>query len=163
MHVEQYKRFSDFRNVMEISKREINLKTDLKIDFEFIKTGRKISAVQFDIKSKDEKTETQKGLYCINNEKDPQQVREIMQFGYSASQAADMLDHADNLDAENAIKAVKNQMKKGNAKNPKAMIKTALKEKWSWDSSRKKNEIKTKKPASRRMGFMKVLEYLFKK
>jgi plasmid replication initiation protein len=164
---EQYKKINDFKTrVLEISKREINLKTDLKIDFEFIKTGRKITAVRFDIRSKDEKTETQKGLYCINNEKDHKQVREVMQFGYSASQAMDMLDHADNLDAENAIKAVKNQMKKGNAKNPKAMIKTALKEKWNideGDSGKKKNKTKIEKSTSRKTGFMKIFEYFFTK
>jgi plasmid replication initiation protein len=158
------KAFKDFRKyVLEISKREINLKTDLEIDFEFIKTGRKITAVQFDIKSKDEKTEKQKGLYCIDNEKDPRQVREVMRFGYSATQATDMLDHIDNSEAENAIKAVKNQVKKGNAKNPKAMIKTALKEKWQDDSNQEKIKTKTQKPASRKTSFMKVLEYLFKK
>jgi plasmid replication initiation protein len=162
-----YKKINDLKlRVLEISKREINLKTDLKIDFEFIKTGRKVTAVQFDIKPKNEKTKKQKGLCCVNNEKDPRQVREIMQFGYSASQAMDMLDYVDNLDAENAIKAVKSQIKKGNAKNPKAMIKTALKEKWSndeGDSSRKNNETKIKKPTSRKMGFMKIFEYFFTK
>jgi len=170
----QYKRFSDLKNIIETTKREINSKTDLKIDFKFIKTGRKVTAIEFDIKSKDEKAEKQKKLYCINNEKDPQQIREIMQFGYSASQASKMLDYTDYSEAENAIKAVKNQIKKGNAKKPKAMIRTALKEKWKDDQNlvdNKENKpeniiqdhIKIEKPISRRNGFMKVLEYLFKK
>jgi plasmid replication initiation protein len=58
---DKYKRFVDFkRYVLEISKREINAKTDLKIDLKFIKTGRKITAIQFCVKLKDEKTEKQK-------------------------------------------------------------------------------------------------------
>jgi len=180
----QYKRFSDFRNIIETTKREINEKTDILIDFKFIKTGKKITAVQFDIKSKDEKTEKKKSLYCINNEKDQKQVREIMKFGYSASQASNMLDYTDYSDAENAIKAVKNQIKKGNVKNPKAMIRTALKEKWrdnEVDSKVAKNGelmvvsekiettktteeiIKTEKPISRKAGFMKIFEYFLKR
>jgi plasmid replication initiation protein len=165
------KAFKDFRlKVLEIAKREINSKTDILIDFKFIKTGKKITATQFDIVSKDEKTEKQKELYCINNKKDPKQVKEIMQFGFSASQAANMLDSTDNSDAENAIKAVKNQIKKGNVKNPKAIIKTALKEKWhddSNDSKSKKNKIKEiekiEKSTLRKTGFMKIFEYLFRR
>jgi plasmid replication initiation protein len=55
------KAFNDFRiHVLEIAKREINLKTDLEIDFEFMKSGRKITEVQFDIKSKVEKAKGKK-------------------------------------------------------------------------------------------------------
>jgi len=164
----QYQRINNFKKkVLDIAKREIDEKTDLKIDFKFIKAGRKIAAVEFNIVSKDEKTEKQKGLYCINNEKNPKQIKEIMKFGYSALQAMDMLDFVDNSDAEKAINAVKSQIKKGNVKNPKAMIKTALKEKWHDD---KKIETKIKKevkkvpnPIKRRTGFMKIFEYLFRK
>ena len=54
----QYTKINNFKiKVLEIAKREINSKTDLKIDFKFIKTGRKITSVQFDIESKNEKTE----------------------------------------------------------------------------------------------------------
>jgi len=177
------KAFKDFRlKVLDIAKREINLKTDLKIDFKFLKTGKRVTAVEFDIKSKDAKTEKQKDLYCISNEKDPKQVREIMQFGYSASQASKMLDYTNYSETENAIKAVKNQIKKGNAKSPKAMIRTALKEKWrdnEVDSKSAKNGelmaanekiktkkviekiTKTKKPVMRKISFMKIFEYLF--
>ncbi len=141
---DQYKKFNDFKTrVLDIAKREINSKTDIKIDFKLIKAGRKVEVVEFDIKSKGEKIETPKELYCINNKKDPKHVKEIMQFGFSASQAADMLDRTNHSDVENAIKAVKNQIKKGNAKNPKAMIKIALKEKWH-DTDNENNGEKAK-------------------
>ena len=171
----QYKRFSDLKNVIETTKREINLKTDIKIEFKFIKTGRKFTAVEFDIKSKDEKTERQKNLHLLNmnNKKDIAQVREVMQFGFQFEQAKEMLDYTDYSDAENAIKAVKTQMKKGNAKNPKAMIKTALKEKWHDQNAidNKKNKpskiikesIETEKSIPRKTSFMKIFEYLFKR
>jgi plasmid replication initiation protein len=164
----QYKRFSDFRKILETSKREINTKTDLKIDFKFIKTGRKVTAVQFDIKSKNEKTEKQKSINFFNNEKDQKQVREIMRFGYSSKQATNLLDYTDIEDAENAIKAVKSQIKKGKVKNPKAMIRTALKEKWLDNEKLKttteiKEEEKIQKSIPRRASFMKIFEYLFRR
>ncbi len=89
--------------VLEIAQREINAKTDININFNFQKSGRKITTVIFDIKPKSEKKEKSKKLYCINNEKDPQLVREIMQFGYSSVRASEMLDFIDNSDAESAI------------------------------------------------------------
>lgn len=62
------KSFKDFRKyVLEISRREINAKTDIEIDLKFIKTGRKITSVQFDVISKDEKTEKNKTLYALDN------------------------------------------------------------------------------------------------
>ena len=162
--------FKDFRlKVLEIAKREINAKTDLIIDFTFIKTGRKVTAVQFDIQSKDKKTEERKKLHCIDSEKDPEQVRKIMKFGYSASQALDILDNTDSSDTENAIKAVNNQIKKENVKNPKAMIKTAMKEKWHDQNvvdNKKiecKKNIKSEKPIRKKTSFMKVFEYIFKR
>ena len=170
----QYLKINHFKiKVLEIAKREINAKTDIKIDFNFIKTGRKVTAVQFDIVSKDEKTEEKKDLYCINNSKDPKQVREVMQFGFQFEQAKEMLEYTDYSDAENAIKAVKTQIKKGNAKNPKAMIKTALKEKWhdqntvdnkkSKPSKTNKESIEIEKSIPRKTSFMKIFEYLFKR
>lgn len=163
----QYKRFSDFRNIIEISKREINSKTDLKIDFKFIKTGRKITAVQFDIKSKDEKTEKQKSLCFFNDKKDDKQIIGMMNFDLSSNETRSTLDCTDIEEAENAINAVKNQIKKGNAKNTKAMIRTALKKKWHSNENTKieikKESEKVSKPIKQRTGFMKIFEYLFRK
>ena len=48
---EQYKKFNNFKkDVLERSKKEINAKTDLLIDYEEIKTSRKITAIKFIIK-----------------------------------------------------------------------------------------------------------------
>jgi plasmid replication initiation protein len=168
MQSNQYIKISNLKNkVLDISKREINSKTDIKINFKFIKAGRKITAIEFDIKSKAEKKDNQENLYFLNNAVNPKQIREITQFGFSPDEAKSMLDYTDDTIAENAIKAVKNQIKKGNAKNPKAMIKTAIKEKWH-DNENEKIEIKkevekVQKPIKQRTGFMKIFEYLFRK
>jgi plasmid replication initiation protein len=176
---DKLKAIKDFRvYVLEIAKREINLKTDLEIDFEFIKSGRKIAAVQFDIRSKDEKTENkkteEKEAGYFDARKDPEILRKIMNFGYSEMQAANMLTGVDSSDAKNAIEAVEDQIKKGNVKSSKAMIKTALKEKWRVDNSKKKSKEKaasgktakiekTAPTVPRKTGFMKIFQYLFEK
>lgn len=52
-NVKSYDRFPDFRRyVLEISEREINELTDLKISFEPITKGRKVVKVKFDIEQK---------------------------------------------------------------------------------------------------------------
>ena len=132
---DQYKKANDLKTrVLEIAKREINSKTDLEIDFKFIKDGRKNVAVEFDIKSKNERKTLHYVDYAEKDTEHPKelkQVKEIVGFGFSEAQALSILDHTDIADAENAINAVKAQIEKGNAKNPKAMIRKALKEKWN--------------------------------
>jgi len=50
----KYKLYSDFkRRILLQAQEEINEKTDLKIDFEEIKTGRKVTAIKFIIKKKE--------------------------------------------------------------------------------------------------------------
>ncbi|MCR2042680.1 replication initiation protein [Anaerosalibacter massiliensis] len=47
---EEYERFYDFeRSVLKVSKKEINKFTDIKINYEKIKKGRKIIAIKFTI------------------------------------------------------------------------------------------------------------------
>jgi plasmid replication initiation protein len=51
---DKYKLYSDFkRRILFQAKDEINEKTDLEIDFEEIKTGRKVTAIKFIIKKKE--------------------------------------------------------------------------------------------------------------
>jgi plasmid replication initiation protein len=164
------KAFKDFRlYVLNIAKREINLKTDLNIDFKFIKTGRKVTAIEFDIKSKDKTTEKQQNLNFLNtnNKKNTAQVREVMQCGFQFKQANEMLDYTDYSDAEYDINALKTQIKKGNSKNHKAMIKSALKKKWhdqnTADNKKSKPSKTIKESIPRKNSLIKFFEYLLRK
>jgi hypothetical protein len=56
-------------------------------------------------------------------------------FGFSQKAAAAMIYNMLDYEIEGAIAAVKDQMRKGKAKNPKAMLKTALKERWSTNAN----------------------------
>jgi hypothetical protein len=54
-----------------------------------------------------------------------------MEFGFKRNSANRILCRLPNSDIENAISAVKERIQKGKCKNPKAMLQTALKERWT--------------------------------
>jgi plasmid replication initiation protein len=134
----QYARICNIsEKVLEIAKREINEKTDILIDYKLIKTGRKFTAAQFSVKPKNEKKAEKrpKFLESYNNAPDSKYVRELMEFGFKGNSINRMLCRLQNSDIENAISAVKESVKKGKCKNPKAMLQTALKERWTPSNS----------------------------
>lgn len=139
----QYKRFSDFKQyVLEIAKREINEKTDMVIDFKFKKSGKKIVAVEFDIRPKNQKkAEKQpKFLELYNDSSHGEYVDEIMQYGFRRTSVNRMLSGLEDHQIENALLAVKEQIQNGRCKTPKAMLKTALKERWTPSRSSMKTQ-----------------------
>ena len=51
----EYKKYSHFKDkILKTAEREINEKTDLKVSFEEVKTGRKITAIKFNIEKRTE-------------------------------------------------------------------------------------------------------------
>jgi hypothetical protein len=56
-----------------------------------------------------------------------------------------MIDDLSDKEIEDSIKSVKNQMARGVVLNPKAMLRTALKEKWNPDVFDQKKLSKAKK------------------
>jgi len=135
----QYERFNDFkRKVAETAKKEINEKTDLLIDYKEIKTSRKVTAIQFSIKLNPNygKTHFEKGqaekAELITKELRSKNVLvdELMEYGFSKIAANRILKNNQESNVANAIKAVYLQVQKGKAKNPKAMLETAIKEGW---------------------------------
>lgn len=133
----QYLRISDFkRYVLDIARREINAKTDLFMDYSFKKERQKFVAIKFDISSKST------GAYYLPFEQQAPlaSVRKIMNIGYSFLEATDMLNKANQEIVENAVNAVEEQIENNNAKNPKAMLQTAIQREWK----PKKNTSKVK-------------------
>ena len=58
MERDMYSRFYDFeRRVLKVAKEEINEQTDLNIDYEKLKTGRRITSILFKIEAKDQERE----------------------------------------------------------------------------------------------------------
>ena len=165
VHNNTLKQFAHFRRiVLEIAQREINKNTDIEIDYTFKKTGRKITHVICDIKSKDHNREQDKKLY--NEHKENRQMKQltnqIMEFGFNRKEAKTVLENAEPTHISNAIQAVKKQTKKGNAQAPKAMIKTAIKEKWEDKESKKTKKNSTQKKQKRKGFYLSKILNLFK-
>ena len=123
--------FQNFRiKVLEIAKREINNKTDITIDYIFQKNGRKITTIIFDIKSKNSYRERNKTLYLDHqNEQNEKLIDKLLEFGYTKRQAQNIAYKNNPAIVENAIQMVEQQIKKGDVKNPKTILKTTIKKK----------------------------------
>jgi len=147
IRIDQYKKFNNLKkDVLESSKQEINSKTDLLIDYKEIKTSRKVTAIQFSIKLNPNygKTHFEKGqaekAELITKELRSKNVLvdELMEYGFSKIAANRILKNNQESNVANAIKAVDLQVQKGKAKNPKAMLETAIKEGWHPEKYRDK-------------------------
>ena len=136
---EQYKRFNDFKkDVLERSKKEINAKTDLLVDYEEIKTSRKITDIKFIIKKNPdygltefEKAQRTKSTIITKEMRSANAIIEqIIEYGFSRAMAKKFMQQGTEDEINDALKAVNIQMDRGRVKNPKAMLQNAIKEKW---------------------------------
>ena len=109
-----------------------------------IKDGRKYVAVSFDIKNK-KKTKKLSELLGKEIKKRDDLIKTIQDYGFSKNTIIKIISDISDFDIEQAIFSVNAQVKNGNVKNPKAMIRTALKEKWKPDvfDSKKLKKNKT--------------------
>lgn len=140
---EKYKKINDIkRKVLDISYREINEKTDIEISYSMIKDGRKYVAVSFNIKNK-------KNHNLLNKEKTTRDniIKNIQNFGFSINTISKMISDLSDFDIEQAVRSVDIQVQNGNVKNPKAMLRTAFKEKWKPDVFNSTKLHKAKKTA----------------
>lgn len=127
------------RFVLDKACKEINQKTDIEVSYLMVKQGRKFIAVSFEVKNKQEQSKKQ-----ITQILSPQLVksmtyelsererlsRTIQTFGFSRNTVLKMIDGMYDFDIEQAVKSVENQMKNNIVRNPKAMLRTALKDRW---------------------------------
>lgn len=136
----QYTRFNDFKKyVLEMAKKEINGKTDLKIDYTLQKTGRKFTVIEFSIIAKDEKSQAM--YYEIPRYYDQAIVDNMIAIGMSEKTAKDWFDRYSPADIENAIKVVEQNVESGTCDNPVAMLKTAIQKRWK--PKIKNNEVES--------------------
>jgi plasmid replication initiation protein len=125
----QYKRFNDFRKyVLDIAKKEINEKTDLKIDYELKKTGKKFTVINFSIVPKDEKK--QFDVYEIPRYYDQSIVDKMVSLGMKEQTAKEWFEKYSPIDIENAIKVVEQNLESGQCDSSVAMLKTAIQKHW---------------------------------
>jgi plasmid replication initiation protein len=127
-------RYSDFeKKILLIAKREINEKSDIRFEFERKKHVRKIVGIRFIIaKNKSyelgnnnpiKHTQEQKRKPLISNQ--------LKDFGLSVRTINKIIKESAEQIIQDAIHAVDIQIKKGTVRNPKAMLLTAIKERWN--------------------------------
>jgi plasmid replication initiation protein len=132
---------ADFRRkVLDIAKREINEKSDILIEFDFIKRSRTFVGIEFHIKNnpsylKETSKEDQDKIKRLKREFETRSrlIEIIEDFGFSKKVILKMIADLSDIEIEDAVRSVKNQVERGTVLNPKAMLRTALKEKWKPD------------------------------
>jgi plasmid replication initiation protein len=128
----KHKQYVDFEKyLLLIAQREINEKSDIHFEFERIKPSRKIEGIKFIISKN-------KGYELRNNpSKQTQEVKRkpaviitLKEFGLSTRVINQLLKENTEQVIQDAINAVDLQLAKGQVRNSKAMLMTAIKEQW---------------------------------
>ena len=119
--------------VINPAKTEINAKTDYEVDYEEIKESRKVVGLEWTIKHKThfEKSQSEKATVLAKELRSTSAILEqLLEYGFTKQAANRLLKNHDEANIVNAIKAVEVYMIKHAVKNPRALVETAIKEKW---------------------------------
>ena len=130
----EYKKYNDFKkNVLERAKKEINEKTDLKIDYAEIKESRKIVAIKWTIKKRNIESEQHLHKVAIlQKELRSAQIliESLMEYGISRQMAKQLIKNHGEEVVKDSIRVVNLQIERNNAKNPKALLLSSIKNGW---------------------------------
>lgn len=132
-----YRNYFDLKlKLVERAKKEINTKTEYEIDYQEVKESRKVVSLKWTIKKKThfEKSQQEKAAILQKEFRSGSAlIEKIVEYGFT-KQAAKRLIQSDTEEGIiNAIKAVDIQVSRGHVKNAKAMLKTAIEERWKPD------------------------------
>ena len=131
---DEYEKYNDLkRKVLNRAKTEINAKTDYEIDFVEIKTSRKVTDLEWTIKHKThfEKSQSEKAAILEKELRSTTAILEhLLEFGFTRQAANRLVKNHEESNIVNAIKAVEIYMVKNAVKNPRALLETAIREKW---------------------------------
>ena len=122
--------------VIEKAKNEINAKTEYDIDYQEIKESRKVVAIDWTIKKKRIQPEgTDEKVRQLQKEYRSESVivESLVEYGFSRTIAKRFITDNGEDAVSDALKAVNIQVERGTVKNPRAMIQTAIKERWKPD------------------------------
>jgi plasmid replication initiation protein len=130
---DEYELYADLkRKVINRAKDEINLKTDYEIDYEEIKDSRKVVAIDWSIQKKTkQKMQIEKAVIIEKEMRSTSIILEqLLEYGFAKSAVNRLIKKHELDDITNAIKAVEIYRAKNDVKNAKALVETAIKEKW---------------------------------
>ena len=129
---DKFKQYIEFEKyLLLIAQREINDKSDIHFEFERIKPSRKIVGIKFII-SKNKAYELRNNPVKEIQEvkRKPAVIDTLKEFGLSMRVINQILKGNTEQTIQNAINAVDLQLSRGQVRNTKAMLMTAIKEQW---------------------------------
>lgn len=139
--VDKLKEYISFKNkVLLIAQREINEKSDIMFEFEPIKHVRKIVAIKFLIKKNrayELNHNPMKEVQAVNRR--PSTLMLLKDFGLSTRIINKIIREHTEQTIEDAVRAVDIQLSRGQVRNTKAMLITAIKERWHPDRYKKRD------------------------
>ena len=144
----EYPKYSNLKiKVIDRAKYEINSKTDIVVDYEEIKTSRKVTSIGFTIKKNPnckqtefEKSQQEKTTILQKEYRsDLALIERLVEYGFTKQKSKILLEQETQENISNALKAVDLQVSRGNVKNPKTMLLTAIQEKWHPEKYRDRN------------------------
>ena len=130
--------------VIDRAKTEINTKTEYEIDYQEIKESRKVVAIDWTIKKKPIQLEgTAEKVRQLQKEYRSESglIDSLVEYGFSRSIAKRFITDNGEDAVSDALKAVNIQVERGTVKNPRAMLQTAIKEKWKPEVYKNKKNI----------------------
>ena len=130
----EYNKYDHLKSrVFNRAKTEINTKTDYEVDYKEIKEGRKIVGLEWKIKHKTHFGQSQSEKAAIL-EKELRStsviIEQLLEYGFTKQASNRFIKNYEEGDIINAIKAVEIYRTKHDVKNAKALVETAIKEKW---------------------------------
>lgn len=141
----EYKNYFDLKlKLIERSKIEINTKTEYEIDYVEIKEARKVVDLKWTIKKKTHFEKSQQEKVTILQKEFRSGlalIEKIMEYGFTKQTAKKLVQQGTENEISDAIKAVDIQVGRGNVKDTKAMIKTAIAERWRPDIFKNRKTI----------------------
>jgi plasmid replication initiation protein len=130
----EYGLYGNFKkDVITPAKSEINAKTDYEVNYIETKTSRKITGLDWDIKKKShfEKEQSEKATILAKELRSTAAILEqLLEYGFAKQAANRLVKNHEEGDIINAIKAVEIYRTKHDVKNARALVETAIKEKW---------------------------------
>lgn len=139
---DEYQLYAHLKSrIINKAKKEINAKTEYEVDYIEIKESRKVTALEWTIKKKSslKKDQSEK---LSNFQKEYRSelalIQSLIEYGFSKPTAKKLLKNNGEDVIKNALKSVNIQVERNHVKNPKAMLQTAIKEKWHPEVFKKK-------------------------
>ena len=127
--LKQYVHFK--QKLLLIAQREINEKSDISFTFVEIKSSRKIVAIKFIIsKNKAYELRNKPDKHPREKQRTPPIVDTLKEFGLSKRVINQILKEHTEQEIQDAVNAVDLQLSRGNVRNTKAMLMTAIREHW---------------------------------